>query len=136
MGAAHEGGDVLQVDVGAWIYEFTSTSERSDSGGIRPAKLFLAVKSLARGVVEQLQSGNVRLYDALRGPRGEYTDPGGPETVEIISFRNMGGGFYQVDVAPYYHWWPDQYVLRVEIECPWGRGITVCELPLGAADRR
>ena len=122
------------MDAGAWIYYYTPSRDIHDSGGVTPVRLFLAVTSPTRGVVEQLQSGNVRVYDAVYGPGGEHADPGGSETVEVVRFSNLGGGFYQVDVAPYYQWNPHQYVLRIEIECPWGKGITVCELPMGASD--
>lgn len=134
LGAADQTDEVLQIDVGAWIYYYTPSSDIHDSSGIQPVRLFLAVTSPTRGAVEQLRSGNVRVLDAIYGLGGELEDPHGAETVEVVRFANLGGGFYQVDVAPYYKWNPHQYVLRIEIECPWGRGITVCELPMGSSD--
>ena len=130
LGAAEEGNEVLRVDAAAWISVFAA---RSDDH-IDTVYLFLAVTSPTRGGIDQLRRGNIRVVDAY------YADPGGVEenpldgwALDVVGFANMGGGFYRINVAPFAKWLPVQYAVLIEVECPWGRGVAVCELPVGAA---
>jgi len=131
LGAAQKSSEVLQIDVAAYISYLVPEYDANDQGGVIPVELLLAVTSPTRGAVEQLQSGNVRVYDARVEPDTEVINGRVPVA---ISFDNLGGGFYRVEMAPSWEWAWDQYALRIEVVCPWGRGITVHEIPIGASD--
>jgi len=127
LGAADSGDEVLSVEVGAYINWYTHVDDATDDTRV-PARICVAVTSPSRGVVDQLREGNIRVYDPMYGPEG--IKPDYKFAVEVQDFTNLGGGFYFIELLPYWDWKPDQYVLQLEVVCPWGRGITVFELPI------
>ena len=135
LGAAEPGDEVLHVDAAAYIRTRTA-GEATALGTEEFVYLFLAVTSPTRGAVVQLQRGNIRVRDAYYDDSGGVAEYNEYRALQVGGFSSMGGGFYRVDVAPGHEWDYDQFVVLIEIECPWGRGITVCELPVGASGRK
>lgn len=146
LGAANTGDEVLSIEAAVRLSPFLAF----DNGGHewegsdrRRIQIFLAVTSPSRGGVDQLRTGNVRIYDAYYSPYPgpEYGDPFDPYQFyaphqmeahsEVGDFENLGGGFYRFDVLTDSKWESVHAVLQIEVVCPWGRGITVCEVPLG-----
>jgi hypothetical protein len=125
LGAAGTGDEVLSVEVAAYISQNTQFDDRGDP---IPARICIAVTSPSRGAVDQLREGNIQVHDPIHGPEGIYPSDSGAVTVQ--EFTNLGGGFYRIDLLTGYMWEPDQYVLQLEVVCPWGRGITVFDLPI------
>jgi len=149
LGAADAGNEVLDIDAAVRLTHRLA----DDSGGQawegesrEYIQIFLAVTSPSRGGVDQLRSGNIRIYDAYYSPYPgpeygdrsewsqfyvphEYYEYGHP--AEEGDFENLGGGFYRINLLAYSDWEGAHAVLQIEVECPWGRGITVCEVPLG-----
>ena len=126
VGATASSEEVLTVEAVVSISPYVSIEE--EHGELVPVHVLVAVTSPTRGGVEQLRDGNLRLIDPIYGPGGPREDEF--RALDIEGFANLGGGFYLMDLAPYYNWEGDQYVVRIEVVCPWGRGITVCEIPV------
>lgn len=127
IGAAEQGNDVLSIDVAAYLIDGLSW-EHNDY----PVYLIIAVTSPIRGGVDQLRKANIKLYDPMHGPGGWYDHQEDVE-VTVQEVRNLGGGFYQISIEPGRLWVKAQYALQLEVVCPWGRGITVFELPMKLA---
>jgi len=125
LGAADSGDEVLSVEAAAYVSAYVSLS--GNVGNLLPVLICVAVTSPSRGVVDQLREGNIQVHDPIRGPDGPREDE--YRAVEAQGFSNLGGGFYLIEVVPYM-WEADQYVVQLEVVCPWGRGITVLELPV------
>jgi hypothetical protein len=126
LGAADSGDEVLSVEAAAYVSVYVSLY--STVGALFPVHICVAVTSPSRGVVDQLREGNIQVHDPIRGPDGPWEDE--HRAIEVQGFSNLGGGFYLIEVVPWNNWEADQHVLRLEVECPWGRGITVLELPV------
>ena len=128
LGAAASEDEVLSVEAAAYLPAMLSLS-REEGYNMR-VTICVAVTSPSRGVVDQLREGNIHVHDAIYGPYSAREDD--YYAVEVKDFSNVGGGFYLIDVVPYM-WRSDQYVVQLEVVCPWGRGITVLELPVMTA---
>jgi len=129
LGAAGPVDEVLSVEAASRVSGLSSSD--SASGQRYPAYVCIAVTSPTRGPVTQLESGNVHITDAIRGPQGLEKDAG--HMVEVQSFRNQGRGFYVLELLPTAAWVPDDYMVQIEVTCPWGTGITVHTLHLSLA---
>ncbi len=126
LGAAAPADEVLSVEVAVYINAFTGFDEYNNDR--IPVYICIAVTSPSRGAVDQLREGNIRVYDPIYGPEGPKAHA--DYAVEVQDISNLGGGFYLIEVLPWIGWELHQYVLQIEVVCPWGRGITVCELPV------
>jgi hypothetical protein len=146
LGATSTGDEVLSIEAAVRLdygLAYDDGGHEWEGADRRRIQLFLAVTSPSRGAVDQLRTGNIRIYDAYHFPYPgpEYGDPFDHSQFYAAhqaeahakpgDFENMGGGFYRVDLLTESDWEPVHAVLQIEIVCPWGRGITVCEVPLG-----
>lgn len=135
LGAAGQTDEVLQVEAAVFI-DTGVANALTDGGTEEFVHLYLAVTSPTRGPVDQLRGQNIEVRDAWHvDPGGVIADPYGPTSIQFKDFFSLGGGFYRIDIAPDHCWSNNQEVILIEIHCPWGRGITVCELPIGATGR-
>ena len=130
FGADEQGGEVLQIDAAAHIRREVLNDE--GYGTEIPIYICLAVTSPTRGAVDQLREGNVSVHDPINGPGGVMAGESTTEhdRTQMTGFVNRGGGFYVLEVNAFWRWDPDQYALEIEVVCPWGRGITVVEVPV------
>ena len=93
IGATEQADEVLMIDVAVHVDEGMQAG--FVPSGDRSVYACLAVSSPTRGAVEQLRSGNIRVYDPIYGPGGikEHTSTGW-YSVTLDEFVNLGGGYY------------------------------------------
>ena len=136
IGAAEQGDEVLTVDAAVYLeWRIRSDVQSFSSEEDFVAYVCLTVTSPTRGAVTQLRAGNFRLYDPINAP----FHTGDPKmsikedhevSVQVAAFHNIGGGVYCLELRPEDRWMPSQLALHVEVQCPYGHGMTVFEVPL------
>ena len=134
LGAADQSEQVVRVDAATYISRHVAGDSENGGSYIEPVHLFVAVTSPTGGAVDWLRRQNVRVRDAYHAdPGGVEEYPNAPLAIQVVDFATLGGGFHRGDLAPNFDWDWDPYTVLIEIECPWGRGTTVSELPVGSS---
>ena len=135
IGAGEQGDEVLIIDTAVYMeYRIRSDVQTFSSEEAGVVYVCLTVTSPTRGAVDQLRAGNFRLFDPINAP---FTTGGKQSvkedrgvSVQIVAFHSVGGGLYCLELRPEDRWTPSQLALQVEVQCPYGSGMKVFEVPL------